>query len=119
MKMLLVSVLIMLTIVIASAANCKIVTSATSELIDALDSISDEYDTEGAERLSALWDSLRDYLLFTVPMPRLEATDNAILTLKASTLSNSRAEYERGLSTTRRSIEEIALYSSFDIKNIL
>ena len=119
MKTPLISILIMLSIAITSIANCRVSTRITDDLLELLDAITDEGDLDGYERFSALWEENRDYFLFSVPMSRLESADNAVIALGASIRARDSSEYARESALARRAIEEIAIYSSFDIKNIL
>ena len=119
MKMLIISLIIMLSIIAGSALNCCKVERAVNELTKALEDIDDVNDTDAFDIFSNLWESHRVYFLFTVPMPRIDNADNAILGLKASIESGSHAEYTKGKILTERYIADIAQYSSFDLKNIL
>ena len=119
MKMMLISLLIMLSIVVGSALNCHKARATTDELISALGDITNEHDGEGLESFCSMWESHRTYFLFTIPMPRIDNVDNAVLALRASVSSGSRAEYEKGKLMAERYISDIAEYSSLSLKNIL
>ena len=119
MKIPTLSLIIMLSIVIGSALNCHKVRATTDELISALGDITNEHDGEGLESFCSMWEAHRTYFLFTIPMPRIDNVDNAVLALRASVSSGSRAEYEKGKLMAERYISDIAEYSSLSLKNIL
>ncbi len=119
MKMVLISILIMLSIVVCSAANCRKINQATEELITALDQIRGADDSQGVGDFLKLWEEHRVYFSFSVPMQKLEVADNALLAIKASLETEDESIFIKGRMTARQAIEEISLYSSFDLKNIL
>ena len=119
MKMMLVSIGIMFTILLSCVLNNFKAQKNADILVSELDSITGVEDAVGIDLFVKAWNEHRPFFVCTVTKSKIEIVDNAVFALSASGISQNISEFVKNMIIAKNSIKELALYSSFDIRNIL
>jgi hypothetical protein len=119
MKTMLVSIAIILAISVGCVYNCYKAQIYTDLLISKLDSIDGIDDLERIDQFVGVWAEYRTFFAATLPMNKIEIADSAVIVISASKEAGSSEDFIRGRILAKNAIYELALYSSFDIQNIL
>lgn len=119
MKTMLLSVGIMFMILLCCVINNFKAQKKADILISELDSIAGVEDAVGIDLFAKAWAEHRPFFVATVTKSKIEIVDNAVFSLTSSGISQSTPEFVKSMMIAKNSIKELALYSSFDIQNIL
>ena len=119
MKMFIVATSLLLAGIILIGINYFVTKSAVQELYCALDKISSKKSVSALDEFQSVWTSKKRYFDLTVHYSKLEKVSFALDLLYSSLESDTINDFLHGIRILRSAINEILVFSSFDLSNIL